>query len=220
MRMGRTNHRAGSMKFVIFGSGGMAKEVIGYVESDGHEVLAVISPEPFADPDGLWARYTVSEYRLMGRHDCLLAIADPTIKRKVVGENPGLPWATFIHSSCFISPHTRIGRGCIFAPHSLVCGDPVIGDFCFFNTNATIGHDSTLGAYSTLFPNTEICGDCQIGDGVIFGIGAYALPGVTLPSGSKVSAGAVVRESHDSPVTLFGDPRGAYRVKLQETSNG
>ena len=208
MRMGRTNHRAGSMKFVIFGSGGMAKEVIGYVESDGHEVVRVISPEPFRDPDGIWSSYSVAD------------LIDPVIKRKVVSENPGVEWGTFIHSSCYVSPHAKIGRGCIFAPQALVCGDPTIGDFCFFNTNATIGHDSTLGAYSTLFPNTEICGDCQIGDGVIFGIGAYALPGVTLPSGSKVSAGAVVRESHDSPVTLFGDPRGAYRVKLQETSNG
>lgn len=208
------------MKYVIFGSGGMAKEVIGYVESDGHEVVRVISPEPFRDPDGIWADYSVVDFILGPRYPCLLAIADPMIKRKVVAENPRVEWDTFIHSSCYVSPHARIGRGCVFAPQALVCGDPVIGEFCFFNTNATIGHDSRLGAYSTLFPNTEICGDCQVGENCIFGIGAYVLPGITLPSGSKVSAGAVVRESHDSPVTLFGDPRGAYRVKLQETSNG
>lgn len=112
-----------------------------------------------------------------------------------------------------MSPHATIGRGCVFAPHALICGDPVIGDFCFFNTNATIGHDSRLGAYSTLFPNTEVCGDCDIGEGVIMGIGAYVIPGITLPDGSKVSAGAVVRESVYQPSTIYGDLRGAFKVR-------
>lgn len=203
------------MRFVVFGSGGMAKEVIGYLESDGHEVAYVVSPEPF-NSVAFANSYDVYKKHPGGNLPCLLAVADPVIKRRIVAEYPDAPWMTYAHSSAFVSRHATIGRGCIFAPQALVCGDPEVGEFCFFNTNATIGHDSVLGAYSTLFPNTEVCGDCDLGEDCLLGIGAYVVPGMTLPAGSKVSAGAVVRESLAAPATVYGDPRGAYRVRFHE----
>ena len=196
------------MRFVVFGSGGMAKEVIGYIETSGHVVDYVVSTELFNNPA---FDYDVREDYVGGKS--VLAVADPVLKRKIVADHPDADWTTYVHSTAFRSPHASIGRGCVFAPHSIVAGDPVIGDFCFFNTNATIGHDSRLGAYSTLFPNTEVCGDCDIGEGVIMGIGAYVIPGITLPDGSKVSAGAVVRESVYQPSTIYGDLRGAFKVR-------
>lgn len=197
------------MRYVIFGSGGMAKEVIGYLESDGHEVDHVVSTQPFNNER--FNRYECGPSYYGG--PALLAVADPEVKRAIVAQHPDIEWATYAHSSCFISRHARIGRGCVFAPNAMVCGDPVIEDFCFLNTNATIGHDSRLGAYSTLFPNTEVCGDCNLGEGCILGIGAYVIPGIKLPAGTKVSAGAVVRESIEAPANIYGDPRGAYRVR-------
>ncbi len=196
------------MRFVVFGSGGMAKEVIGYLESDGHYVDYVVSTEPFNNSD---FDHDVREDYVGGA--AILAVADPSLKRKIVEAFQPVSWRTFVHSSAYLSQYARTGQGCVFAPHSLVCGDPIIGEFCFFNTNATIGHDSILGAYSTLFPNTEICGDCDIGEGVIMGIGSYVIPGITLPAGTKVSAGAVVRESVYQPSTIYGDLRGAFKVR-------
>ena len=38
------------MRFVVFGSGGMAKEVIGYIETSGHVVDYVVSTELFNNP--------------------------------------------------------------------------------------------------------------------------------------------------------------------------
>lgn len=196
------------MRFVVFGSGGMAKEVIGYLESDGHFVDYVVSTELFNNM--LFTNEVIPRY-VGGK--AILAVSDPALKRKIVAAHPDADWVTYAHSTAFVSRYADIGRGCVFAPHSLVCGDPIIGEFCFFNTNATIGHDSILGAYSTLFPNTEICGDCDIGEGVIMGIGAYVIPGITLPAGTKVSAGAIARESVDEPCTIYGDPRGEYRIR-------
>jgi sugar O-acyltransferase (sialic acid O-acetyltransferase NeuD family) len=203
------------MNVVIFGSGGMAKEVIAYIESepvgfDDMDIAYVVSPQPFNNP--------AYKHEVRERADpndnvhYILAVSEPHIKRKIVAENLDR-WITYTHHTAWISRYATIGRGCIFGPGAIVCGDPVIERFCFFNTNAAIGHDSSLGAYSTLFPNTEICGDCTIGDDFIMGIGAYILPGVTLASGSKVSAGAIVRESHAAPSTIYGDPRGLYRIK-------
>ena len=202
------------MRYVVFGSGGMAKEVIGYLESDGHAIDYVVSPEPF---NNAAFDYDVGDEYWGGL--AVLAVADPAVKRKIVAKYPDAQWDTYIHPSAFISSHSRIGRGCVIAPQAIVYGDPVVEDFCFMSTNATVGHDSRLGAYSTLFPNTAVCGNCDIGEDCILGIGAYVIPGVTLPAGTKVSAGAVVRESIEAPSNIYGDPRGVYRVRphKQET---
>ena len=191
---------------LVFGSGGMAKEVIGYIETGTqYHVAGVVSSEPFNNPY-FAKRYNVFDVAPQdAEYGYVLAIADPEIKRKVVAENAD-HWITYAHQSCFISPHAKIGKGCVFAPQSIVSGDPVIEDFVFFNTNATVGHDSIIRKYTTLFPNSEVCGDCDIGEGVIFGIGAYAFPKVNIAAGAKVSAGAVVRKSVLEAVTVYGDP--------------
>lgn len=199
-------------KVIVFGSGGMAKELIQYLESDGIEILYVVSTEPFNNPAyGYQVRPDIDPAGESA--DWILGVAMPDVKRAIVSAHPGGRWTSYAHSSAIVSSWATIGRGCVFAPQAIVVGDPVIGEFCFFNTNATIGHDSRLGAYSTLFPNTEVCGDCSLGENCILGIGAYVVPGCRLPSGSKISAGAIVRESYDVPCTVYGDSRGQHRVK-------
>lgn len=193
------------MKVAVFGSGGLAKEVLCYLDGDArYEVAAVVSTEPFNNSDyasefGVFSRVPA------GINAYILAVADPAVKRKIVSETEN-KWITYAHPSAFISRYAKVGCGCVFAPQSLVCGDPIIEDFVFFNTNATVGHDSFIRRYVTLYPNTEVCGNCDIGEGVIFGIGAYAIPNVKIVTGAKVSAGAIVRKSVLEPVTVYGDP--------------
>jgi len=201
------------MKFVIFGAGGMATEVIGYIESDGHEVAYVVSDEVFSNAH-FNKRYAVVPAPLDDRLPGLLCVAEPAVKRTIVERFPQVLWGSFWHSSCYVSPHAIAGRGCIGAPQAILAGDPVLKQFCFLNTNATIGHGSRLGEYATLFPNSEICGDCDVGADCILGIGAYVLPGLTVHAGSKISAGAVVHESTMGPSNLYGDRRGNYRVSM------
>lgn len=189
------------MKVIIFGSGGLAKELIGYIEGT-HEIVCLVSTEPLNNPK---YPYQVVTKAPDVEAVYLLAVADPDLKRKIVAENKDR-WVSYVHPSCHVSPYATLGKGCILAPQSLVCGDAVLGDFVFFNTNATTGHDTRIGSYSTLFPNAEVCGDCFIGENCIFGIGSYVLPKVSLPTGTKVSAGAVVRKSIETPDTLYGDP--------------
>lgn len=192
------------MRFVIFGSGGAAKELIGYLLDDGHSVECVVSTEPFNNK--------AFDYPVVGkleRHSAgvryLLAVSDPQIKRKIVQENDEL-WDSYFHSTAYVSRHSRIGRGCILAPQSILAGDPELGNFVYFNTNATVGHDSRIGHYSTLMPNSEVCGDCDVGEDVFIGIGAYVLPGRKVGNGAKVSAGAVVRNNVQDLQTVYGDP--------------
>lgn len=196
-------------KYVIFGSGGLAKEIIGYlVEMYGnnHGILAVVSTEPFNNPK--YAQFKVQTKLDPNEYPdakFLLAVADPKTKKIIVEKNEDR-WTTFIHSSAQVNPFATIGKGCILTPQSIIAGDAILGDFVFFNTNATVGHDSYIGDYTTLYPNTEICGNCNIGKYCIFGIGSYVVPNVNLPDGTKVGAGSVVWDSVEEKCLLVGNP--------------
>jgi len=186
----------------------MAKEVLCYLDGDArYEVVCVVSTEQFNNPEYADVFPVLSEAPA-DVDGYILAVADPAVKRQIVARNED-KWITYAHSSVFISRYAKVGRGCVFAPQSLVCGDPVIEDFVFFNTNATVGHDSIIRKYATLYPNSEVCGGCDIGQDVIFGIGAYAFPNVNVAAGAKVSAGAIVRKSVLEAVTVYGDPAKA-----------
>lgn len=183
---------------MIFGSGGLAKELVAYLEPG--EVVCCVSTEktPVYDleirdsAEGIDATF-------------LLAVADPEIKKKIVSENPDR-WGTFIHPTATVSRYAKVGKGCIIGPQAILAGNPVVGNFVFMNTNATIGHDSTVGDWVTMFPNTEICGGCEIGESCLFGIGSYVLPSKRLVAGVKVSAGSIVRHHVETACTVQGNP--------------
>jgi sugar O-acyltransferase (sialic acid O-acetyltransferase NeuD family) len=201
------------MKYVIFGSGGLAKELIGYIANDQGlaAIAAVVSTEPFNNPE--YTKYfpvrsSIEPGEFAGC-EFLLAVAQPDVKRIIVDKNEDR-WGTYIHPSAEVSKFAKIGKGCVLTAQCIVVGDPVVEDFVFMNTNATIGHDARVGKWTTMFPNTEICGDCIIGENCIFGIGSYVLPGKKLANGVKVSAGSIVRHDYDQEshrdIVLQGNP--------------
>lgn len=200
-------------KYVIFGSGGLAKELIGYIANEHgvDTIAAIVSTEPFNNPEYTKSFNVRNSIEIGEFPECefLLAVAQPDVKRAIVSKNEDR-WGTYIHPSCEVSPFAKIGRGCMLTPQCIVVGDAIIEDFVFMNTNATVGHDARVGQWSTMFPNTEICGDCQIGPGCIFGIGSYVLPDRHLSAGIQVSAGSIVRHSYQNSehagIILQGNP--------------
>lgn len=197
------------MKYVIFGSGGLAKEVIGYLveqHGDNHGIVAVVSTQPFNNQK--YNKFPVQSSLQPGEYPdakFILAVADPKIKKIIVEKNEDR-WTNYIHPTVTLSPFATVGKGCVLTPQVIVTADAKIGDFVFMNTNATVGHDSIIGSFTTIFPNAEICGDCIVGESCIFGIGSYVIPKVNLPSGTKVGAGSIVWKSVDEPCLLIGNP--------------
>ena len=193
------------MKVAIFGSGGTAKETLGYLHGDPrYEVVAVVSTEQFDNLD-YGVKFEVFDRVPSEIDGFIMAVADPALKRKFVAENVD-KWITYAHPSVVISPYARVGRGCWFAPNSLICGDARIGDFVTYNVYAQSGHGCVIGDYSTFSPYATTCGDCKVGTDVFFGVHAAVVPRIKIASGAKISAGAVVRHSILDAVTVYGDP--------------
>lgn len=202
------------MKYVVFGSGGHAKEVISFILSDGHEVEAVVSRTPFNDPR--YNQFKIVDKLLPGEYPesfFILGVGDIQIKKRIVIENEDR-WATFVHSSCYVSQFAKIGKGCVFSPNSCVMGDAIIGDFVTLNIFSSVSHDNIVGDFTTYSPHSGTMGGCVLGEEVFLGAGSYCIPSVTLPSRTKVSAGAIVRKSIITPLTLYGDPAAPLNRKV------
>lgn len=192
-------------KFIVFGSGGFAKEVIDIVLSDGHEVVGVVSTENFNNEK--YNEFPV--FKTVPNHiehdGYLLGVADSKLKRKFVNENLD-NWVTFIHSSVHLSKFSTIGKGCIICPQAQINADCVIGNFVTLNNYTLIAHDAIVGDYSTFSPYSGIMGNSSVGEDCFFGTAAYSIPKVKLGNRIKVSAGSMVRHSYSFECTLQGNP--------------
>jgi sugar O-acyltransferase (sialic acid O-acetyltransferase NeuD family) len=196
------------MKYLIFGSGGFAKEVIDYIESDDHEIVGVISTQKF-NSESYSKRYKiysdVSELSYIADLQFILAVGDIKTKQIIVSKNENR-WGTFIHSKSYVSKHAKIGKGSIICPFATVLGDSVIGKFTTLNVYACVAHDNVIGNYVTYSPYSGSMGNCTIGDECFFGTAAYAIPKIKLGNRIAVSAGSVVRHSYENEGVLLGNP--------------
>lgn len=186
---------------ILYGSGGLAKEMISYLEDRGVRTLYCVSTEPFNNP--AYAKLyevksAVSPRDLVRNTSIYMAVASGKLRRqflKATHESMLPSFDTFIHPTATVSRFAKIGRGSVLGPQAIVTGDAQIGEFVFMNSNATVGHDTSIGDFCTLHPNSEVCGDCLIEEDCELGIASMILPGRHLERSTRVSAGSIVR--HD-----------------------
>lgn len=195
------------MNYIVFGSGGFAKEVIGYIESDGHNILAVVSSKPF-NCDSYNKKYKIIEQLEKNEYpncEFILAVGDINIKKIIVSKNENR-WGNFIHSSSHVSEHANLGKGNIICPYTSILGDCKIGNFCTFNVYNCVAHDNLIGNYVTFSPYCGTMGNCEIDDECFLGTAAYCIPKIKLGKKIKVSAGSIVRHSYNEECILLGNP--------------
>ena len=198
----------------IIGSGGLAKEIIGYIVNEKplrYRIEGCWSDKKFNNDDYSYLykgnlemfQQTFSEGEFV-----IIAIADPKVREKLVEKfsHLAIVYESYIHPSCEISPFSVINQGAILCPGTMVVGDAFLDSFVFANTGVVVGHDSSVGSFSCLFPKVEVCGDCDIGKGSVLGINSVVLPGNRLIAGSKLDAFSILRRSYTFSGIFSGNP--------------
>tara|TARA_B100001113_G_scaffold149694_1_gene122779 strand:- start:8563 stop:9219 length:657 start_codon:yes stop_codon:yes gene_type:complete len=196
----------------IIGTGGLSKELIGYLSDDNkHNLLGCWGEKDFNNPN--LSKFYKGNFetfkKSFKKNDIVfIAIAEPLVRKRIYDELKAyeLVFDSYIHPSCIISPFAKIGMGCILAPGTMLTGDPKLENFVFTNTEVVIGHDAKVGKYCTFFPKVEICGDCMVGDMCVFGINSIVLPKMNVCNNSKLDAGSILRESIKEPSLYSGNP--------------
>lgn len=200
---------------IIVGASGFGREIAQYIEDINKEantwnILGFID-------DNLEALKGIEhEYKVIDTihghtptpdvaYVCALAL--PKVKRKIVEllESRGARFITLVHPTARVSQYAKIGHGCVITPNSNINTEAIIGDFVAVLASG-IGHDASVGNYSTLSGHVCVNGHVQIGTDVYVGCGALIAPSKKIGDGATVGIGSVVISNVKPGVTVFGNP--------------
>ena len=135
----------------------------------------------------------------------IVAIGDVASRRLILNAH-GLPWATVIHPTAWVSPSADVGDGVFIGAGVIVQGRSHIGNHAILNTGTIIEHDCEIGTNAHIAPRTALAGGVRVGRDTLVGIGACAIPGVTIGKGCVIGAGSVVVHDVDDGQTVVGIP--------------
>lgn len=200
--------------FVIVGTGGMGRELLGWIAdcaaptrerfrvaafiSEGGDAGATVHGVPVLHPDD----WTGAPPRFV------IAFADPAAKKRVALQLEARGWVaeTFIHDSAAVGLAAKIGRGTVICAFCRVSTDCMIGEHVLVNGASGIGHDAVVGSYSSLLGSVSVNGSAQVGEGVLLGAGSMIYPGKRVGDWATVGLASVVLRNVPATATVFGNP--------------
>lgn len=148
----------------------------------------------------------------------VLALGLPRTRMAVRGkiENPRISYPRLVHPTAIVggAGHVTIGEGSIVCAGNIITTAISIGRHVILNLACTVGHESTIGDYSSFMPTCNISGEVRIGRGVFFGTGSKIINQKHVGDGATIGAGAVVISDIPAGATAVGVP--AKVVKISE----
>jgi len=213
-------------RFVIVGSGGMGRELLGWIAGcreetrERFQVAAFVSQ---ADDAGT----SVHGVPVMRPDDWtgepprfVLAFADPARKKLFARNLEANGWQpeTFIHDNAVVGINASIGRGTVICAFCRVSTDCTIGEHVLVNGASGVGHDASVGSYSSLLGSVSVNGSAVVGEGVTLGAGSMVYPGKRIGDWATVGLGSVVLRNVPPHATVFGNP--ARRIDVPSLRSG
>jgi sugar O-acyltransferase (sialic acid O-acetyltransferase NeuD family) len=213
-------------KIAIFGAGGFGREVHMLIE----QINAVNQEYEFIGyfDDGLTKGTIINGFPVLGAIaeintytsalSLVCAVGDPSTKRAIVGKikNPMISYPTLIHPNVLIGNRqfNEIGEGCIICAGVIITVNTIIGNHVILNLACTVGHDTTIGNFSSFMPTVNISGEVIIEDAVYVGTGAKINNQLTIGTNTIVGSGAVVVKSLPAHCTAVGAPAKPIKYHL------
>lgn len=213
-----------TQQLVIFGSGGVAREVHDIVEAINAKetnlgkppvftFLGFISPAspnldlltdrgPYLGGDDVIQEFSADTSYVVGIGSGMIREAVST-----QADNAGLKAATLIHPLAHIGNHgISIGEGTIIGALSSITTDVELGRHVFIDRNVNIGHDAILEDFCSVYPGASISGNVTLASNVTVGTGARIIQGLSIGRQAFIGAGAVVTKRVSPEITVIGVP--------------
>ena len=199
-----------SKRLAILGAGGHARVVADAAEAAGWTVPGLFDREAppgdhpwplLGDAEALFARAAEFDGAVVALGDNDLRL-EWTLK---LGAR-GLPLATVIHPTAWVSPRARLGGGTVILALAGVGTGARLGRAVIVNTGASVDHDCALGDGVHVSPGARLAGGVTVGERSWIGLGAVVREGLALGEAVRVGAGAAVVEPVESGQTVVGVP--------------
>ena len=206
---------------IVVGASGFGRELVQWIED-----INAVKPEwdiiGFIDDnlnalDGCRCDYhiigSIKEWQPKEDEYFACAIAIPNVKYEVVNSllQKGAKFATLIHPTALVNKYAEMGEGVVITPRSNINADTKIGDYVSI-LGSGVGHDATVGAYSTLSGRCSINGHVKIGEKVYVACGVSIAPSKKIGDNSYIGIGSVVINNVKAGTRVFGNP--AKRLEL------
>jgi len=209
---------------VIFGAGGMGREVRQMIErinvqERGGRCLGFLVDEGFSVPsriDGLPVVIGLEGLDAMPEAAVVVAVGDPAARRRIIQRLQARfrnPFASLVDPRATCGDRTTVGPGSLVAAGAVITSNVAIGDHVIVNIGATVSHDVRLSSFVTLAPGVHIAGGVNIEEGAELGIGCSVIPRTTIGAWATVGAGAVVTSDVPPNATVVGIPARVVRTR-------
>ncbi len=205
-------------ELMVYGAGGAGRE-LAFSLSLEREEQRRWAVKAFVDDDrSLWGKQVngipvEGGREWLGLHAGPVAVTwvgNPAGKRGLVGRLKGIDGISFpriIGPNSIVSDLIDWGEGCIVAlAFNWISPNVRLGDFVFVNCSTRIGHDVSIGDYTTVFSDIDISGGARIGSECIIGSGVTVNPTISIGDGSIIGAGSVVSRDIPAHVVAAGVP--------------
>ena len=200
---------------IIVGASGLGREIADWIE-DINEVEPTWNILGYLDDNldalnGYPTDYkvigTISEWEPRPSQWFVCGLAIPEVKRHCVGmlQSKGAQFATIIHPTAIISKFAEIGEGSVITQRSGVNTNAKVGKFVTL-LESRMGHDSSIGDFSTLSGDCNINGHVSIGKDVYVSCGVSIAPSKKIGDNAKIGIGSVVISNVKAGITVFGNP--------------
>ena len=200
---------------IIVGAGGFGRELLQWIK-DINKVKHTWEIKGFIDDKLDSLNGYECDYKVIGRiidwvpaddEVFALAIANPKIKEKVVGElkQKGAIFVDIIHPTAEICDFSEHGEGLVMYPHSMLCPNCKVGDYVTLLCSG-IPHDAIIEDFVTISCHCGLTRGIHIGKRAYLADHASILPEKTIGDDAYVGMGSVVVRNVPTGKKVFGNP--------------
>lgn len=175
-------------RLVLLGGGGLALEMLDYLNQDGYSVYGYYAPEEDLSLSDhiLWLGDERDAFDSKAQY--IIASGLVSLREKMISfiEARKLSVFSFVSSKAWVSSFATIGKGCFITPFVSITGNPIIGSYFFANALSNVGHHCKTGTNVVIGPGARVNGHCILGNNVSLGANASLVPGTILEDNVEI----------------------------------
>lgn len=192
----------------VIGAGGHGKVIVRALLDLGYRIAGIFDDNVKLRGASLLAVPILGPIEQVGNAERLptvIAIGDNVLRHRIA-QQFALDWLTVVAPRTIVDSTARLGRGSMILHGAVVGVDAYVGEHVIVNTLASVAHDCHLDSFVHVAPGVHLAGHVTISTGAFLGVGAVAIPGVSVGPWSTVGAGAVITRDLPGGIVAMGSP--------------
>ncbi len=202
-------------KLLIIGCGGHSKVVTEIAELSGYEDIEYLETSNFFKESFLGRK--VNKNIKNWSEDFFVAIGDNFKREKIFNDflrnnNLSNPISLF-HPRSYISKYSKIERGTLLCPFTVVNPYALVKCGVILNTNSIVEHDCFVDQFSSLAPGVKLGGKVKIGKRTAVSLGTTISHGINIGDDNLIGAQSFVRNDIGNNNIYYGIPAKLIRKR-------